>query len=93
MIDRRCSGSRQSLRDLIRAKSIGTGLSGRVFHALRLPASLRGWCIHPAAAGGGVYKVSCSAPKGCDGVKSGATAFGDAAETGKRVTVISGAAR
>ena len=93
MIDRRCSGSRQSLRDLIRAKSIGTGLSGRVFHALRLPASLQFWRIHPAAAGGGIYPLSWSAATGWDVVKSVATAFGDAAETANRVTANSGAAR
>ena len=50
----RCSGSHQTLRDLIRAGHIGRVLSVRIFHAVHLPQSLQGWRIDSAAAGGGV---------------------------------------
>lgn len=50
----RCSGSHQTLRDLIRAGRIGTVLSIRIHHAVHLPEALQGWRINAAAAGGGV---------------------------------------
>jgi 1,5-anhydro-D-fructose reductase (1,5-anhydro-D-mannitol-forming) len=50
----RCSGSHRAIRDLIAAGRIGRVLSLRIFHAVHLPAHLRGWRISDAAAGGGV---------------------------------------
>jgi 1,5-anhydro-D-fructose reductase (1,5-anhydro-D-mannitol-forming) len=50
----RCSGSHRAIRDLIAAGRIGRVLSMRIFHAVHLPESLRGWRISDAAAGGGV---------------------------------------
>ena len=50
----RCSGSHQTLRDLIRLGHIGTVLSVRIHHAVHLPQSLQGWRISAATAGGGV---------------------------------------
>ncbi|OYW62565.1 MAG: fructose reductase [Rhodobacterales bacterium 12-65-15] len=50
----RCSGSHRTIRDLIAAGRIGRVLSLRIFHAVHLPAHLRGWRIDDPAAGGGV---------------------------------------
>jgi 1,5-anhydro-D-fructose reductase (1,5-anhydro-D-mannitol-forming) len=50
----RCSGSHQTIRDLIRAGRIGKVLSVRIHHAVHLPESLQGWRINSPAAGGGV---------------------------------------
>ena len=50
----RCSGSHRAVRDLIRAGTVGQVLSLRLFHAVHLPASLQGWRINDAGAGGGV---------------------------------------
>lgn len=50
----RCSGSHQTIRDLIRLDRIGRVLSVRIHHAVHLPAALQGWRINSAAAGGGV---------------------------------------
>jgi 1,5-anhydro-D-fructose reductase (1,5-anhydro-D-mannitol-forming) len=50
----RCSGSHRAVRALIADGRIGRVLSLRIFHAVHLPESLRGWRISDAAAGGGV---------------------------------------
>lgn len=50
----RCSGSHRAVRDLIASGRIGRVLSLRIFHAVHLPESLRGWRINSAEAGGGV---------------------------------------
>lgn len=50
----RCSGSHRAIRDLVAEGRIGRVLSLRLFHAVHLPAHLRGWRIDDAAAGGGV---------------------------------------
>lgn len=50
----RCSGSHRTIRDLIAAGRIGRVLSLRLFHAVHLPDSLRGWRITDPGAGGGV---------------------------------------
>ena len=50
----RCSGSHRAIRDLIARGRIGRVLSLRLFHAVHLPASLQGWRIKDASAGGGV---------------------------------------
>ena len=50
----RCSGSHRAVRDLIQAGRIGKVLSARIFHAVHLPESLRGWRIDSADSGGGV---------------------------------------
>ena len=50
----RCSGSHRAVRDLIQAGRIGKVLSARIFHAVHLPESLRGWRIDSAESGGGV---------------------------------------
>lgn len=50
----RCSGSHRAVRELVRDGRIGRVLSVRVFHAVHLPASLQGWRVNDAAAGGGV---------------------------------------
>ncbi len=50
----RCSGSHRAVRALIAAGRIGRVLSLRLFHAVNLPESLRGWRITDMAAGGGV---------------------------------------
>lgn len=50
----RCSGSHQTLRDLVQSGRIGTVLSVRLHHAVYLPVSLQGWRVNSAAAGGGV---------------------------------------
>lgn len=50
----RCSGSHRAVRDLIAAGRVGRVLSVRLFHAVHLPAHLRGWRIDDAASGGGV---------------------------------------
>lgn len=50
----RCAGSHQAIRSLIAEGRIGRVLSLRLFHAVHLPAHLRGWRIDSAAAGGGV---------------------------------------
>ena len=49
----RCSGSHQTIRDLIKLGRIGRVLSLRIHHAVHLPAALQGWRINSAAAGGG----------------------------------------
>ncbi|MFV0384528.1 Gfo/Idh/MocA family protein [Paracoccus sp. (in: a-proteobacteria)] len=50
----RCSASHRAIRDLIASGRIGRVLSLRIFHAVHLPASLQGWRINDAGAGGGV---------------------------------------
>jgi 1,5-anhydro-D-fructose reductase (1,5-anhydro-D-mannitol-forming) len=50
----RNAGSHIAIRDLISTGRIGTVLSVRVFHAVHLPAHLRGWRINDAGAGGRV---------------------------------------
>ncbi len=50
----RCSGSHQTIRDLIQLGRIGRVLSLRIHHAVHLPAALQGWRINSAASGGGV---------------------------------------
>lgn len=50
----RCSGSHRAARRLIADGRIGRVLSLRLFHAVELPAHLRGWRIDNPAAGGGV---------------------------------------
>lgn len=50
----RCSGAHRAVRSLIASGRIGRVLSLRIFHAVHLPESLRGWRISDAAAGGGV---------------------------------------
>ncbi len=50
----RNAGSHIAIRDLIAAGRIGRVLSQRVFHAVHLPAHLRGWRIDAPEAGGGV---------------------------------------
>ncbi|MDP2734241.1 MAG: Gfo/Idh/MocA family oxidoreductase, partial [Hoeflea sp.] len=50
----RCSGSHRTIRDLIAEGRIGRVLSLRLFHAVHLPDSLRGWRITDPGAGGGV---------------------------------------
>ncbi len=50
----RCSGSHRAVRDLITSGQVGAVLSMRIFHAVHLPQSLRGWRINSVAAGGGV---------------------------------------
>ncbi len=50
----RCAGSHQAIRSLIAEGRIGRVLSLRLFHAVLLPAHLRGWRLESAAAGGGV---------------------------------------
>jgi 1,5-anhydro-D-fructose reductase (1,5-anhydro-D-mannitol-forming) len=50
----RCSGSHRTVRDLIAQGAVGRVLSLRIFHAVHLPANLRGWRINDAAVGGGV---------------------------------------
>lgn len=50
----RCSGSHQTIRDLIQLGRVGRVLSLRIHHAVHLPAALQGWRINAPAAGGGV---------------------------------------
>lgn len=50
----RCSGSHRAIRNLIADGRVGRVLSLRIFHAVHLPAHLRGWRINDASAGGGV---------------------------------------
>lgn len=50
----RCSGSHRAVRELVASGRIGRVLSLRLFHAVHLPAHLRGWRIDDPAAGGGV---------------------------------------
>ena len=50
----RCAGSHRTVRQLVTDGKIGKVLSMRIFHAVHLPAKLRGWRINSAAAGGGV---------------------------------------
>jgi 1,5-anhydro-D-fructose reductase (1,5-anhydro-D-mannitol-forming) len=50
----RCSGSHDTVRELIRAGRVGKVLSVRIFHAVHLPQNLQGWRINSADAGGGV---------------------------------------
>jgi 1,5-anhydro-D-fructose reductase (1,5-anhydro-D-mannitol-forming) len=50
----RCAATHRKLRDLVRSGAIGSPLSARVNHAVRLPDHLRGWRIECADAGGGV---------------------------------------
>lgn len=50
----RNAGSHLAMRDLLDAHAIGDVLSVRIFHAVSLPESLRGWRINNVAAGGGV---------------------------------------
>ena len=50
----RCSGSHQTIRDLIQLGRVGKVLSLRIHHAVHLPAALQGWRINSATAGGGV---------------------------------------
>lgn len=50
----RCSGSHRAVRALIEGGRIGRVLSLRIFHAVHLPESLRGWRIDNPGAGGGV---------------------------------------
>ena len=50
----RASGSHGAIRALIAGGKIGRVLSMRVFHAVELPAHLRGWRLDNPGAGGGV---------------------------------------
>lgn len=50
----RNAGAHLAIREAVSAGRIGTLLSMRVFHAVSLPAELRGWRVADAAAGGGV---------------------------------------
>ena len=50
----RCSGSHRAIRGLIASGRIGRVLSLRLFHAVHLPESLRGWRLTDPGAGGGV---------------------------------------
>ncbi len=50
----RNAGSHRAIRDLIASGRIGRVLSLRVHHAVFLPATLQGWRIDNAGAGGGV---------------------------------------
>ncbi|MHA7776820.1 Gfo/Idh/MocA family protein [Roseibium sp. M-1] len=50
----RNAGSHLAIRELISSGRIGKVLSARVFHAVNLPDTLRGWRINDASAGGGV---------------------------------------
>jgi 1,5-anhydro-D-fructose reductase (1,5-anhydro-D-mannitol-forming) len=50
----RCAGSHRAVKGLISGGRIGRVLSLRLFHAVHLPESLRGWRINDAGAGGGV---------------------------------------
>lgn len=50
----RCAGSHRAIRDVIQSGQIGRVLSLRLFHAVELPAHLRGWRLDNPAAGGGV---------------------------------------
>lgn len=49
----RCSGSHQTIRDLIRSGRIGRVLSVRIRYAVHLPETLQSWRIKSAASGGG----------------------------------------
>ncbi len=50
----RNAATHRALRDSIARGDIGRPLAARVFHAVSLPESLRGWRINRADAGGGV---------------------------------------
>jgi 1,5-anhydro-D-fructose reductase (1,5-anhydro-D-mannitol-forming) len=50
----RNAGSHLAIQELISSGAIGDVLSVRVFHAVNLPESLRGWRINDKDAGGGV---------------------------------------
>lgn len=50
----RNAGSHLKIKEMIDAGRIGAVQAVRVFHAVHLPASLQGWRIKSAAAGGGV---------------------------------------
>jgi len=50
----RAAGSHRAIRALIADGRIGRVLSLRVFHAVELPAHLRGWRLDNPSAGGGV---------------------------------------
>lgn len=50
----RCAATHRKLRELVRSGAIGSPLSARVNHAVRLPDHLRGWRIERSDAGGGV---------------------------------------
>ena len=50
----RNAGSHLAIRDLLDAHAIGEVLSVRIFHAVLLPESLRGWRVNSVATGGGV---------------------------------------
>lgn len=50
----RNAATHQAMRRLIREGAIGRPLYARVFHAVQLPASLQGWRVQSAGAGGGV---------------------------------------
>ena len=50
----RCAATHRKLRELIQSGAVGKPLFARVFHAVSLPAHLRGWRLHQTDAGGGV---------------------------------------
>lgn len=50
----RNAATHRRIRDLVREGAIGQPLYARIFHAVSLPAHLRGWRLHAPEAGGGV---------------------------------------
>lgn len=53
------AGTHRRIRELVRSGAVGRPLAVRVFHAVALPARLRGWRLGDAPGAGVVLDVTC----------------------------------